>query len=141
MTAALLQAACLKVLSVHLQLLNTTELNSLKLFCCRAKCHWRYLQFWLRCVPGSKLPESWLQPKIVLLDVGMVTRLSSADQHNMVDLFQSLLGMDGQGIANAVLSFSGKPTCTMSRQMPTATALLTWHCWFTKHKMQLQLSF
>ena len=66
---------------------------------------------------GGKLPESWLQPKIVLLDVGMVTRLSSADQHNMVDLFQSLMGMDGQGIANAVLSFSGKPmTCTMSRQ-------------------------
>ena len=51
----------------------------------------------------------------------MVTRLSSADQHNMVDLFQSLLGMDGQGIANAVLSFSGKlMTCTMSRQPPAA---------------------
>ena len=61
------------------------------------------------CAPGGNVSESWLQPRIVLLDVGMVTRLSSADQHHMVDLFQSLFGMDGQGIANAVLSFSGKP--------------------------------
>lgn len=49
-----------------------------------------------------------MQPRIVLLDVGMVTRLSTADQQNMVKLFQSLLGMDGQGIANAALSFSGE---------------------------------
>ncbi|KAL3144219.1 hypothetical protein ABBQ32_003998 [Trebouxia sp. C0010 RCD-2024] len=62
---------------------------------------------------GGKPPEDWMQPRIVLLDVGMVTRLSTADQQNMVKLFQSLLGMDGQGIANAVLSFSGeKQTCT-----------------------------
>ncbi|KAL3130566.1 hypothetical protein ABBQ38_008372 [Trebouxia sp. C0009 RCD-2024] len=62
---------------------------------------------------GGKSPEDWMQPRIVLLDVGMVTRLSTADQQNMVKLFQSLLGMDGQGIANAALSFSGeKQTCT-----------------------------
>ena len=99
----------------------------------------RYLEFWLLCVPGGKLPESWLQPRIVLLDVGMVTRLSNADQHNMVNLFQSLLGMDGRGIAKAVLSFSGKPvTCTMSHQ-PAATAFLTWHCWSTEHKAHSRL--
>ncbi|KAL3130565.1 hypothetical protein ABBQ38_008372 [Trebouxia sp. C0009 RCD-2024] len=57
---------------------------------------------------GGKSPEDWMQPRIVLLDVGMVTRLSTADQQNMVKLFQSLLGMDGQGIANAALSFSGE---------------------------------
>lgn len=30
----------------------------------------------------------WLQPHIVLLDVGMATELSSEDQHNMVGLFR-----------------------------------------------------
>ncbi len=45
---------------------------------------------------------------MVLLDVGMVTRLSEMDQHNMLGLFTSLSGMDGQGVANAVLSFSGQ---------------------------------
>ncbi|KAL0040620.1 hypothetical protein WJX77_012568 [Trebouxia sp. C0004] len=62
---------------------------------------------------GCHIPNSWLRPKVVLLDVGMVTRLSEVDQHNMLGLFTSLSGMDGQGIANAVLSFSGeKQTCT-----------------------------
>ena len=45
---------------------------------------------------------------MVLLDVGMVTRLSELDQHTMLGLFTSLSGMDGQGVANAVLSFSGQ---------------------------------
>lgn len=69
----------------------------------------------------------------------MVTRLSSADQHNMVNLFQSLLGMDGQGIANAVLSFSGKPmTCTMSRRSE-APPFLTWLCWSAERKTHSRL--
>ena len=81
-------------------------------------------------VLGSKLPEDWMQPKLVLLDVGMVTRLSTADQQNMVKLFQSLLGMDGQGIADAVLSFSGKLTVEVDATCPCNcrpdTALLVW---------------
>ena len=38
----------------------------------------------------------------------MFTCLSQVDQHNMLGLFTSLSGMDGQGVANAVLSFSGQ---------------------------------
>ena len=38
----------------------------------------------------------------------MVTRLSDVDQHNMLHLFTALSGMDGPGIAKAVLSFSGQ---------------------------------
>ncbi len=60
------------------------------------------------CTAGRNVANSWLQPKVVLLDVGMVTRLSEIDQHNMLGLFTSLSGMDGQGVANAVLSFSGQ---------------------------------
>lgn len=60
------------------------------------------------CTAGCNIANSWLQPKVVLLDVGMVTRLSQVDQHNMLGLFTSLSGMDGQGVANAVLSFSGQ---------------------------------
>lgn len=72
-----------------------------------------------------------MQPRIVLLDVGMVTRLSTADQQNMVKLFQSLLGMDGQGIANAVLSFSGElMICNIclpaNRHCRPDTASLVW---------------
>jgi len=60
------------------------------------------------CTAGCNVASSWLQPKVVLLDVGMATRLSELDQHNMLGLFTSLSGMDGQGVANAVLSFSGQ---------------------------------
>jgi len=60
------------------------------------------------CTAGCNIANSWLQPKVVLLDVGMVTRLSEVDQHNMLGLFTSLSGMDGQGVANAVLNFSGQ---------------------------------
>ncbi len=60
------------------------------------------------CTAGCNIANSWLQPKVVLLDVGMVTRLSKMDQDNMLGLFTSLSGMDGQGVANAVLSFSGQ---------------------------------
>ena len=51
----------------------------------------------------------------MLLDAGMVTRLSETDRKNMLKLFQSLCGLDGRGVAKAVLSFSGQsPTCTDS---------------------------
>ena len=37
--------------------------------------------------------------------MGILTRLSEMDQHKMLGLVTSLSGMDGQGVANAVLSF------------------------------------
>lgn len=83
----------------------------------------------LLSVPGGKPPEDWMQPRIVLLDVGMVTRLSTADQQNMVKLFQSLLGMDGQGIANAVLSFSGKLMTEGDATCSCNCHPLMWRCW------------
>lgn len=55
-----------------------------------------------------------VQPRIVLLDVGIVTCLSEVDQHNMLNLFRSLSGLDGQGIAHAVLQFLGQPPETGS---------------------------
>jgi predicted unusual protein kinase regulating ubiquinone biosynthesis (AarF/ABC1/UbiB family) len=36
----------------------------------------------------SSVAAAWLQPHIVLLDVGMATELSPEDQHNMVGLFR-----------------------------------------------------
>lgn len=36
----------------------------------------------------SGVAAGWLQPHIVLLDVGMATELSPEDQHNMVGLFR-----------------------------------------------------
>jgi len=83
------------------------------------------------CLPGYDDSDAWLQPKIVLLDVGMVTRLSDTDQHNMLDLFRSLSGMDGQGIANAVLQFSGQ-LASASHCSCSVYVGLVWtpiHCW------------
>lgn len=50
----------------------------------------------------------WLQPHIVLLDVGMATELSSEDQANMVGLFRCFAALDGAGVASWVLRFSGQ---------------------------------
>ena len=45
-------------------------------------------------------------PRIVLLDVGMTTRLSDTEQNNLVSFFQSLTSMDGSSIADSILSFA-----------------------------------
>jgi aarF domain-containing kinase len=45
-------------------------------------------------------------PRIVLLDVGMTARLSDREQGNLVSFFQSLTSLDGQGIAESILSFA-----------------------------------
>ena len=45
-------------------------------------------------------------PRIVLLDVGMTARLSDREQGNLVSFFQSLTSLDGQGIADSILSFA-----------------------------------
>lgn len=71
-----------------------------------------------RCVPGAQisnvtraridnLQQRWLQPQIVLLDVGMATEMSDVDQRNMIGLFQSFAAMDGHGVGKWTLAFSG----------------------------------
>lgn len=45
-------------------------------------------------------------PRIVLLDVGMTTRLSDTEQSNLVSFFQSLTSLDGNKIAESILSFA-----------------------------------
>ena len=45
-------------------------------------------------------------PRIVLLDVGMTTRLTDAEQGNLVEFFDTLTRMDGQRIAESILSFA-----------------------------------
>ncbi len=53
------------------------------------------------------LQQHWLQPQMVLLDVGMATELTDEDQRNMVGLFRSFAAMDGQACGEWTLSFSG----------------------------------
>ncbi|KAF5834796.1 ABC1 family-domain-containing protein [Dunaliella salina] len=53
------------------------------------------------------LQQRWLQPQIVLLDVGMATELSDEDKSNMVGLFRSFAAMDGTEVGKWVLRFSG----------------------------------
>jgi hypothetical protein len=36
----------------------------------------------------SQLQSAWLQPKMILLDVGMATELTNEDQTNMLGLFR-----------------------------------------------------
>jgi len=53
------------------------------------------------------LQRRWLQPQMVLLDVGMATELSGEDQRNMIGLFQSFAAMDGRACGEWTLRFSG----------------------------------
>jgi predicted unusual protein kinase regulating ubiquinone biosynthesis (AarF/ABC1/UbiB family) len=55
----------------------------------------------------AALRASWLQPRIVLLDVGMATELSTEDQTNMVGLFKAFSQLEGGEAADWVLRFSG----------------------------------
>ena len=45
-------------------------------------------------------------PRIVLLDVGMTTRLTEVEQGNLVRFFDNLTSMDGHSIAESILSFA-----------------------------------
>ncbi|KAK9836261.1 hypothetical protein WJX81_000321 [Elliptochloris bilobata] len=61
---------------------------------------------------GLTVPEAWLQPRIVLLDVGMATHLSPEEQSIMLELFQALARLDGREIGRQTLRFSGsQQTC------------------------------
>ena len=59
-----------------------------------------------------QVPEKWLQPSIVLLDVGMVTCLARQEQLLLTQMFRAFSSMDGASMARAALAFSGeKQTC------------------------------
>lgn len=59
-----------------------------------------------------QVPEKWLQPSIVLLDVGMVTFLARQEQLLLTQMFKAFSSLDGSGMAHAALAFSGdKQTC------------------------------
>lgn len=71
----------------------------------------RRLQVGLRGPLRDKLAAlhaSWLQPRIVLLDVGMATELTPKDQTNMVGLFKAFSQLEGREAADWVLKFSGE---------------------------------
>ncbi len=53
-----------------------------------------------------QIPEEWLRPSIVLLDVGMVTHLRRHEQQLLTELFRAFSGLDGTGMARAALAFS-----------------------------------
>lgn len=53
------------------------------------------------------LQQRWLQPQMVLLDVGMATELTDEDQTNMIGLFQSFAAMNGRACGEWTLRFSG----------------------------------
>lgn len=55
----------------------------------------------------DNLQQRWLQPQIILLDVGMATELTDEDQTNMIGLFRSFAAMDGKSCGEWVLQFSG----------------------------------
>lgn len=55
----------------------------------------------------DQLQRRWLQPQMVLLDVGMATEMTNEDQRNMIGLFQSFAAMDGRSCADWVLKFAG----------------------------------
>jgi aarF domain-containing kinase len=54
------------------------------------------------------LQQRWLEPQMVLLDVGMATELTEEDQTNMIGLFRSFAAMDGKGCGEWTLRFSGE---------------------------------
>lgn len=60
----------------------------------------------LRARLGKALGWELRLPKLVLLDVGMIAKLSDEDQANLVGFFKHLTSMDGVGLADAIMSFT-----------------------------------
>ena len=63
-------------------------------------------QFCNHMFASMQIPEEWLRPSIVLLDVGMVTHLRRHEQQLLTELFRAFSGLDGAGMARAALAFS-----------------------------------
>ena len=55
---------------------------------------------------ASWCPRPWLVPSLVLLDVGMTSRLTEAHQGRMVALFTAFARGDGAGVAEHALRFA-----------------------------------
>lgn len=72
----------------------------------------------LRARVGHALGWELRLPRLVLLDVGMIAKLTDEDQRNLVGFFKYLTSMDGAGLADAILSFSEEV-----RRMPVVCAL------------------
>eukprot|EP00201_Polytomella_parva_P013490 CAMPEP_0175061018 /NCGR_PEP_ID=MMETSP0052_2-20121109/13355_1 /TAXON_ID=51329 ORGANISM="Polytomella parva, Strain SAG 63-3" /NCGR_SAMPLE_ID=MMETSP0052_2 /ASSEMBLY_ACC=CAM_ASM_000194 /LENGTH=425 /DNA_ID=CAMNT_0016326833 /DNA_START=703 /DNA_END=1980 /DNA_ORIENTATION=- len=51
------------------------------------------------------------QPKVVILDTGMVVELEKRDKESLLSFFTALTRMDGERLAKAVLSMSEGQTC------------------------------
>ncbi len=45
-------------------------------------------------------------PRLVLLDVGMIARLSDEDQANLMGFFRGLTAMDGAQLADSIVDFA-----------------------------------
>lgn len=75
------------------------------------------LKHWQRLKPSvrrqlDRLQSAWLDPCIILLDVGMATELTLEDQRNMLGLFRAFAELDGKEAGRWVLRFSGaQQTC------------------------------
>lgn len=61
---------------------------------------------WAAPPDGSWCPRAWLVPSLVLLDVGMTSRLTEAHQGCMVSLFTAFARGDGSGVAEHALRFA-----------------------------------
>lgn len=60
----------------------------------------------------QQLQTSLREPQLVLLDVGVATRLGAQDQRNMVGLFSAFAALDGRQTAEWVLKFAGQVRCS-----------------------------
>lgn len=56
-------------------------------------------------------PVLEFQPKIVLLDTGMIVTLSDEDKSSLLAFFKSLTKMDGEGLGKAILHMAVGQTC------------------------------
>jgi aarF domain-containing kinase len=54
----------------------------------------------------SLLPFELKLPRLVLLDVGMIAKLTREDQHNLVGFFKGLTSMDGGELADSIMTFT-----------------------------------
>jgi predicted unusual protein kinase regulating ubiquinone biosynthesis (AarF/ABC1/UbiB family) len=56
----------------------------------------------------SRLWDSDVRPKLVLLDAGMVMELSAGYKEHVLDFFKAIADMDGTKVATELLKFSDK---------------------------------
>lgn len=62
------------------------------------------------------------QPKIVLLDTGMIVELSREDKDSLMGFFKSLTKMDGRGLGQAILKMAVGETCKVGARVLLCSA-------------------